>query len=60
MYNNIQAPGLQKIYAINSAFVNNIAYIEDSDISPDDKCTALGYVTDKIAELVEKIIIKEI
>ena len=35
-------------------------YIEDSDISPDDKYAALGYVTDKIAELVEKIIIKEI
>lgn len=60
MYNNIQAPELQKKYAINSAFVNNMAYIEDSDISPDDKYAALGYVTDKIAELVEKIIIKEI
>lgn len=60
MYNNIQAPELQKIYAIDSAFVNNMAYIEDSDISPNDKSAALGYVTDKIAELVEKIIIKEI
>lgn len=60
MYNNIQAPELQKIYAIDAAFVNNMAYIEDSDISSDDKCAALGYVTEKIAELVEKIIIKEI
>ncbi|MBR2293803.1 MAG: hypothetical protein IKA44_05810 [Clostridia bacterium] len=59
MYNNIQAPELQKIYAIDAAFVNNMAYIADCDISPDDKYAALGYVTDKIAELAEKIIIKE-
>lgn len=56
MYHSIQAPELQKIYAIDAAFVNNMAYIEGSDISPDDKYAALGYVTDKIAELAEKII----
>ena len=60
MYDDIQTPELRKLYAIDAAFVNNMAYIEDADISPDDKYAALGYVTDKIAELVEKIIIKEI
>lgn len=39
--------------------IQSMSFIEASDISGDDKYAALGYVTDKIAELVEKIIIKE-
>lgn len=59
MYNDIQTPELAKLYAVEAAFVNNMAYIDGADISADDKVAALRYVTDKIAELVEKIIIKE-
>ena len=59
MYNDIQTPELSKLYAVDAAFVNNMAYIDGADIQPSDKVAALGYVTDKIAEVVEKIIIKE-
>lgn len=33
--------------------------INDSDLETEDKYAALGYVTDKIAELVEKILASE-
>ena len=33
--------------------------IKDSDMDTEDKSAALGYVTDKIAELVEKIIVNK-
>jgi len=59
MYHDIQTPELPKIYAVDTAFVNNMAYIESSDLSSEDKYAALGYVTDKIADLVEKIMIKD-
>ena len=56
----IQTEEAKKVNLIKTAFDNNMSFIEASDISGDDKYAALGYVTDKIAELVEKIIIKEI
>ena len=59
MYNDIQHPETQKVYLIDTAFVNNMAYIESSDLSSEDKYAALGYVTDKIAELVEKVMINK-
>ena len=42
---------------MKSAFDNNMAMIKDSDMETQDKFAALGYVTDKIAELVEKIVV---
>ena len=60
MYDDIQTEEAKKVNLIKVAFDNNMSFIEASDISGDDKYAALGYVTDKIAELVEKIIIKEI
>ena len=60
MYEDIQNEKTEKVNLIKTAFDNNMSFIEASDISGDDKYAALGYVTDKIAELVEKIIIKEI
>ena len=60
MYEDIQNEKTEKVNLIKTAFDNNMSFIEASDISGDDKYAALGYVTDKIAELVEKIIIREI
>lgn len=56
MYNDIQTPNWRTMNEIQAAFVNNMAYISDADISSDDKYAALTYVTDKIAELSEKAI----
>lgn len=41
---------------MKAAFDDNMSFIESSDISSDDKYAVSGYVTDKIAELVEKIV----
>ena len=54
-----QSEKTTKIELIKSAFDNNMVMIKDSDMETQDKFAALGYVTDKIAELVEKIVIKE-
>ena len=54
-----QSEKTTKIELIKSAFDNNMAMIKDFDMETQDKFAALGYVTDKIAELVEKIVIKE-
>ena len=56
MYNDIQTPNWRTMKEIQAMFVNNMAYINDADISSDDKFAALNYVTDKIAELSEKVI----
>ena len=56
MYNDIQTPNWRTMNEIQAMFVNNMAYINDADISSDDKFAALNYVTDKIAELSEKLI----
>lgn len=34
-----------------------MAMINQSDMKPEDKADALAYVTNKIAELVEKIVV---
>lgn len=52
MYDDLVCP---KVELINRAFEQNMTYINNSDISKDDKYTALGYVTDKIAELVGQL-----
>ena len=44
---------------INAAFDNNMSSVKAADIDSADKYAVLGYVTDKIAELVEKVVINE-
>ena len=58
MYGDIQKEEAQKVQIIKSAFDNNMAMIKDSDMETQDKFAALGYVTDKIAELVQKVVIQ--
>jgi hypothetical protein len=55
MYDDIQNEA--KVDLVKSAFDHNMAMINESDMEPQDKFAALGYVTDKIAELVEKIVV---
>ena len=57
MYGDIQNEEAQKVNLVKSAFYDNMAMIKDSDMETQDKFAALGYVTDKIAELVEKIVV---
>ena len=57
MYDDVQSEEIQKVNLVKSAFDNNMAMINDSDMETQDKYAALGYVTDKIAELVEKIVV---
>ena len=59
MYNDIQNEEVQKVNLIKAAFDNNMAMISGSDMETQDKFAALGYVTDKIAELVEKIVVDQ-
>jgi hypothetical protein len=59
MYDDVQNEETQKVNLVKSAFDNNMAMIKDSDMETQDKFAALGYVTDKIAELVEKIVVDE-
>ncbi len=56
MYDDIQNETKKKIEIISEAFDRNMAFISDSDIESEDKYNALGYITDKIAELVEKML----
>ena len=57
MYDDVQNEETQKVNLVKSAFDNNMAMIKDSDMETQDKVAALSYVTDKIAELVEKIVV---
>ncbi len=59
MYDDVQNEETKKVNLVKSAFDNNMAMIKDSDMEPQDKFAALGYVTDKIAELVEKIVVNK-
>jgi hypothetical protein len=56
MYEDVQKEQARKVDMIKAAFDNNMSFIESSDIASEDKYAALGYVTEKIAELVEKVI----
>ena len=57
MYEDVQKEQARKVDMIKAAFDNNMSFIESSDIASEDKYAALGYVTEKIAELVEKVIV---
>ncbi len=59
MYDDVQNEETKKVNLVKSAFDNNMAMIKDSDMETQDKFAALGYVTDKIAELVEKIVVNK-
>ena len=48
----------EKIELIKKAFDQNMSFINDSDLKTEDKFAALGYVTDKIAELVKTVIVQ--
>ena len=54
MYADIQKA--KKVELIKTAFDNNMAFIESNEMDSGDTAAALTYVTDKIAELVEKAI----
>jgi hypothetical protein len=57
MYDDVQNEEIKKVNLIKSAFDNNMSFIQNSDIDSEDKITALSYITDKIAALVEKIVV---
>ena len=57
MYDDVQNEETRKVNLIKSAFDSNMAMIKDSDMETQDKFAALGYVTDKIAELIGKIVV---
>ena len=59
MYADVQNEETKKVNLVKSVFDNNMAMIKDSDMETQDKFAALGYVTDKIAELVEKIVVDQ-
>ncbi len=59
MYDDVQNEEAKKINLIKAAFDNNMSFIETSDINSEDKYVALGYVTEKIAELVERVVINK-
>ena len=59
MYKDIQNEEAKKVSLIQSAFDNNMAMINESAMETQDKFAALGYVTEKIAELVEKVIVNK-
>ena len=54
MYADIQKA--KKVELIKTAFDNNMAFIESNEMDSGDTAAALTYVTDKIAELLEKAI----
>ena len=59
MYEDVQNEESQRVDLISRAFDQNMAFINDSDLQTEDKYAALGYVTDKIAELVGKILVNK-
>lgn len=56
MYDDVQKESSRKVDLISRAFDQNMAFINDSSIGSEDKYAALGYVTDKIAELVAQVL----
>jgi len=52
-----QGEEAKKINLIKAAFDNNMSFIETAEINSEDKYAALTNVTDKITELVEKVIV---
>ena len=59
MYNDVRNEETTKVNLIKSAFDNNMAMIIESDLSAEDKRAALDRVTDKIAKLVDKVVVNK-
>ncbi len=57
MYNDLNTLETQKVEIIKSAFSEHVENINKSDLNKVDKLTAIGDVTDKIADLTEKLLI---
>ena len=56
MYDDLMSEETRRVNLVKSAFDSNMAKINESDMATEDKFAALNYVTDKIAELVDKVI----
>ena len=56
MYEDLISEENRRVNLVKAAFDSNMAMIKDSDMATEDKFAALNYVTDKIAEMVEKVI----
>ena len=56
MYDDLMSEENRRVNLVKSAFDSNMAKINESDMATEDKFAALNYVTDKIAELVDKVI----
>ena len=56
MYEDLISEENRRVNLVKAAFDSNMAAIKESDMATEDKFAALNYVTDKIAELVEKVI----
>ena len=59
MYDDVQNEEAKKVNLVKSAFDNNMAMINGSDMTSEDKLNALQNTTDKIALLVEKLIFNQ-
>ncbi len=57
MYNDLSPLETQKVEIIKLAFSEQVESINKSDLSKEDKFAAIGDVTDKIADLTEKLLI---
>ena len=57
MYNDLNSENSQKIGLIKVAFDQQAELISKTELKPEDKFAALSDVTEKIAELTEKILI---
>lgn len=57
IYDDLNNEDTKKIGLINSAFETLTNNLKTSDLNPEDKFAALSDVTEKIAELTEKIVI---
>lgn len=57
MYDDLNNEDAKKIGLINSAFETLTNNLKTSDLNPEDKFAAFSEVTEKIAELTEKIVI---
>jgi len=56
MYRDAHNRARERAEIVRASFDHVSAYINESDMTTDDKFAALGHVTDKIAELVGEII----
>lgn len=56
MYDDLMSEENRRVNLVKSAFDSNMTMIKESNMETEDKFAALNYVTDKIAELVDKVL----